>query len=59
MILSTVPVEGRQSGVVDIPNACSTLAVPKEVFDFDINPSELGEVPDRGQVSITDDPLGD
>lgn len=59
MILSTVPVEGRQSGVVDIPNACSTLAVPKEVFDFDISPSELGEVPDRGQVSITDDPLGD
>jgi formamidase len=33
--------------------------VPKEVFEFDISPSELGEVPDRGQVAITDDPLGD
>mgnify|MGYP001792271387 FL=1 len=25
MILGTAPVEGRLSGVVDIPNACSTL----------------------------------
>jgi len=59
MILGTVPVEGRQSGVVDIPSACSTLAVPKAVFDFDITPDSLGESEDMGQVPMTDDPLGD
>ncbi|MDL5360824.1 formamidase [Halalkalicoccus sp. NIPERK01] len=58
MLLSTVPVEGRQSGMVDIPNACSTLAIPKDVFEFDISPTGLGESADRGQVAITDDPLG-
>jgi len=58
MILGTVPVEGRQSGVVDVPNACSTLAVPKAAFEFDVSPDELGRSEDYGQVPITDDPLG-
>ncbi len=58
MILGTVPVEGRQSGVVDIPNACSTLALPKAAFEFDVSPDTLGASEDRGQVPITDDPLG-
>jgi formamidase len=58
MILGTVPVEGRQSGVVDVPNACSTLAVPKAAFEFDVSPDELGRSEDDGQVPITDDPLG-
>lgn len=57
-ILGTVPIEGRQSGVVDIPNACSTLALPKGAFEFDISPGRLGEHRDRGNISITDDPLG-
>ncbi len=57
MILGTVPVEGRQSGVVDIPNACSTLALPKDVFNFDVSPDGLEESADRGQIPITDDPL--
>ena len=58
MILGTVPIEGRHSGVVDVPNACSTLALPKDVFEFDISPDELGNAGDRGQIPITDDPLG-
>lgn len=59
MILGTVPIEGRQSGIVDIPNACSTIAVPKGVFDFDISPDSLADsADDRGQIEITDDPLG-
>jgi formamidase len=57
-ILGTAPIEGRQSGVVDVPNACSTLALPKGVFDFDISPGSLGEHGDRGDVVVTDDPLG-
>ena len=42
MILGTAPVEGRISGIVDIPNACATLAIPTGIFDFDIRPSASG-----------------
>ncbi len=42
MILGTAPVEGRISGIVDIPNACCTLAIPTEIFDFDIHPNASG-----------------
>jgi formamidase len=38
MLLSCAPVEGRISGVVDIPNACCTLAIPTEIFDKSILP---------------------
>ena len=41
-ILGTAPVQGHISGVVDIPNACATLWLPTEIFDFDINPSAEG-----------------
>lgn len=41
-ILGTAPVEGRISGIVDIPNACATLALPTEIFDFDIRPGASG-----------------
>lgn len=41
-ILGTAPVEGRISGVVDIPNACATLAVPTEIFSFDVKPNAKG-----------------
>lgn len=42
LLLSTAPVEGRISGIVDIPNACCTLAIPTEIFEFDIRPSVSG-----------------
>ena len=38
IILGTVPLEGRLSGVVDIPNACCTVALPTQVFSIDISP---------------------
>jgi formamidase len=41
-ILGTAPVEGRISGIVDIPNACATLYLPTEIFDFDILPNANG-----------------
>lgn len=44
-ILGTAPVEGRISGIVDIPNACATLAIPTEIFGFDIRPSAGGPKP--------------
>lgn len=43
-ILGTAPVQGHISGVVDIPNACATLWLPTEIFDFDINPSACGPI---------------
>ena len=42
MILGTAPVEGRISGIVDVPNACCTLALPTEIFDFDIRVNKNG-----------------
>jgi acetamidase/formamidase family protein len=45
MILGTAPCEGRISGIVDIPNACCTLAIPTEIFDFDILPNAAGPKP--------------
>lgn len=41
-LLSTAPIEGRISAIVDIPNACSTVALPVDIFDFDITPSAAG-----------------
>jgi formamidase len=39
LLLSCAPVEGRISGIVDIPNACCTLALPTAIFDRDILPT--------------------
>ncbi|MGV2830501.1 formamidase [Myxosarcina sp. GI1(2024)] len=39
LLLSCAPVEGRVSGIVDIPNACCTLALPTEIFDKNILPT--------------------
>ncbi|RMF20294.1 MAG: acetamidase/formamidase family protein [Cyanobacteria bacterium J083] len=38
LLLSCAPVEGRISGIVDIPNACCTLAIPTAIFDKNILP---------------------
>ena len=42
MILGAAPIEGRLSGVVDIPNSCSTVYIPTEIFDFDVRPGTGG-----------------
>ena len=39
LLLSCAPVEGRISGIVDIPNACCTLALPTAIFDKPILPT--------------------
>jgi formamidase len=43
MILGSAPIEGRFSGVVDIPNSCATVYIPRRIFDFDIAPSASGK----------------
>ena len=42
MILGAAPIEGRLSGVVDIPNSCSTVYIPTAIFDFPVAPSAAG-----------------
>jgi formamidase len=44
-ILGTAPVQGHISGIVDVPNACATLYLPTEIFEFDINPTAAGPTP--------------
>lgn len=38
LLLSTAPIEGHIAGVVDVPNACTTLGIPMDIFDIDVSP---------------------
>ncbi|WP_296402304.1 formamidase [Psychrobacter sp.] len=55
-LLGCAPVQGHISGVVDVPNACATLWVPTEIFDFDINPGSEqkvdNDIDDKGKFVI-------
>ena len=42
LLLGAAPIEGRLSGVVDIPNACATVYLPTAIFDFDVRPGSGG-----------------
>ena len=42
LLLGAAPIEGRLSGVVDIPNSCCTVYIPTAIFDFDVRPSASG-----------------
>ncbi|QKW38267.1 acetamidase/formamidase family protein [Actinomadura sp. NAK00032] len=54
LILGAAPIEGRLSGVVDIPNACCSLYLPTAIFDFDVRPTADGpRRADRGQCAVT------
>ncbi|GAC1375952.1 MAG: acetamidase/formamidase family protein [Ktedonobacteraceae bacterium] len=39
IILGAAPIEGRISGIVDVPNACCTIYLPTEIFERNILPS--------------------
>ncbi|MDI3339009.1 MAG: acetamidase/formamidase family protein [Sphaerobacter sp.] len=54
LILGAAPIEGRISGIVDIPNACCSLYLPTEIFDFDIRPNAQGPtMANRGSAART------
>jgi len=38
LLLSCCPCEGRVSGIVDVPNAVATLAIPLAIFNQDVRP---------------------
>ena len=54
-ILGTAPVQGHISGVVDVPNACATLWLPTDIFEFDMMPGADG--PTRYLDGSVDVPL--
>ncbi|KAK9458839.1 Acetamidase/Formamidase [Lipomyces oligophaga] len=40
LLLSAAPVEAHLASVVDVPNSCTTIGIPADIFDFDIFPKE-------------------
>lgn len=48
LLLSCAPVQGHLAGIVDIPNACTTLGLPIDIFDFDIRPEAQIQKLDMG-----------
>src|SRR5437764_4432918 len=54
LLLGSAPIEGRVSGVVDIPNACCSLYLPTAIFDFDVKPTKEGpQLTERGSAAKT------
>jgi formamidase len=51
LLLSCAPVQGHIAGIVDIPNACTTLGLPMDIFDFDISPSGPATKQDMGSCA--------
>jgi formamidase len=41
VIIGTAPIEGRVSGIVDIPNACVSIYIPTEIFKRPIVPQDV------------------
>ena len=52
LLLSCAPVQGHIAGIVDIPNACTTMGVPIDIFDFDISPSAKVEKRELGNCAF-------
>ncbi|BDD62503.1 hypothetical protein MPDQ_006008 [Monascus purpureus] len=52
LLLSSAPVQGHLAGIVDIPNACTTIGVPMDIFDFDIRPEAEAVRKDMGSCAF-------
>ncbi|KAI4744285.1 Acetamidase/Formamidase [Aureobasidium sp. EXF-12298] len=52
LLLSCAPVQGHIAGIVDIPNACTTLGLPIDIFDFDIRPEAPIQKLDMGSCAV-------
>lgn len=51
LMLSCIPIEGHIAGIVDIPNACTTIGLPMDVFEFDVSPSAKAEKRELGKCA--------
>lgn len=52
LLLSCAPVQGHVAGIVDIPNACTTMGLPIDIFDFDISPGAPIQKRDLGSCAF-------
>ncbi|KAI2602696.1 formamidase [Hypoxylon sp. NC1633] len=52
LLLSSAPIQGHVAGIVDIPNACTTLGLPVDIFDMDIMPSGPAKALDMGSCAF-------
>ncbi|KIW61255.1 hypothetical protein PV05_01400 [Exophiala xenobiotica] len=52
LMLSCIPIEGHVAGIVDIPNACTTIGLPMDIFSFDISPSAEPKKLDLGSCAM-------
>ncbi|KAK9486343.1 Acetamidase/Formamidase [Lipomyces starkeyi] len=54
LLLSSAPVQAHIASIVDIPNSCTTIGIPADIFDFDIMPREGKIEPmDMGSCAYT------
>jgi formamidase len=56
--LGCAPVQGHVAGIVDIPNACTTMGLPMDIFDFDISPGKPAEKKNMGKCALASDNPG-
>jgi len=52
LLLSCAPIQGHIAGIVDIPNVCTTIGLPVDIFDFDIMPHVPAEKRDLGACAF-------
>lgn len=57
--MSTAPIEGHIAGIVDVPNSCTTIGLPMDIFDFDISPEAEVENKVRGNCAFAQDDLAE
>ncbi|KAF7561573.1 hypothetical protein G7046_g2580 [Stylonectria norvegica] len=53
LLLSSAPVRGTIAGIVDIPNVCTTLGIPMDIFDFDISIDNAPVNRDQGSCPVS------
>jgi len=53
ILLSAAPIEGRISGIVDIPNVCCSLYIPTEIFERPVFPQDVPvRTPREGSLAV-------
>jgi formamidase len=52
LLLSCAPIQGHIAGIVDIPNVCTTIGLPIDIFDFDISVEKPAEKRDLGSCAF-------
>lgn len=57
LLLSTAPIEGHIASIVDVPNSCTTIGLPMDIFDFDVSPESEVVKRDLGTCAFATDDL--